>query len=373
MGCTSDEPYLSLDKAFNRIYDRTINKDLKNISTDRNTPKQNILIGKNNPKQNVTKQNDLQEFDLLFKTNYEFKYDKFDKLLGKFDWDTYIDNIYEERKNYLQEVNIITTNIINTNTIKSNFDQKLVEIEQNLKSPINPINNKERNVAYIKLLIDIYNLIVSRAKKTYIKEFIKRLINITNKQNKIETINISSDEEDIIEVSNDENNFIDIDNWTFQYQDTRMFGIDTEESIIKNKDTNEYLKWIKMEIENTDNKEYILSLILQQAYIIFKPNNVLTSISFGIEIYKILHNTIFEDYIEDIIAFYTNFNLDQILSLIDYEIFKNNKLNDWLTKEIDKHKLIQKVIRISISTDTYNKDTKEENSEESSEKITEAK
>jgi hypothetical protein len=64
--------------------------------------------------------------------------------------------------------------------------------------------------------------------------------------------------------------------------------------------------------------------------------------------------------------------LDQILSLIDYEIFKNNKLNDWLTKEIDKHKLIQKVIRISISTDTHNKDA-EENSEDSSEKITEAK
>lgn len=372
MGCTSDEPYLSFDKAFNRIYDRTMKKDLKNISTDKNTSKQNILIDKTSPKQYVTKQNDLQEFDLLFKTNYEFKYDKFDKLLGKIDWDTYIDSIYEERKNYLREVNTITTNIINTSNIKSNFDQKLVETEQNLKSPINPINKKERNTAYIKLLIDIYNLIVNRAKKTYIKEFIEKLIK--NKQSKIEIINISSDEDEITEISNDDNNFIDTDNWTFQYQDTRMFGNDTEENTInKNKNINEYLKWINTEINNTDNKEYILSLILQHAYIIFKPNNVLKSISFGIEIYKILHNTIFEDYIEDIIAFYTNFNLDQILSLIDYEIFKNNKLNDWLTKEIDKYKLIQKVIRISISIDTHNKDTREEKSEESSEKITEAK
>jgi len=363
MGCTSDEPYLSLDKAFNRIYDRTKKKDLKDISIDKT-----IL------KQNFTKQDDLQEFDLLFKTNYDFKYDKFDKLLGKFDWDTYIDSIYEERKNYLREINTITTNVINTTIFKSNIDQKLTKIEQNLKSPINPINKNEKNAAYINLLIQIYNLIFNRAKKTYIKEFINKLVDISSKENKIEIINISSDDEDIIEIPNENDNLIDIENWVFQYQDTRMFGIDTEENIIKDKETYEYLKWIESEIKTTNDKEYILSLIIQQANIIFKPNNILKSISFGINIYKILHNTIFENYIEDIITFYTNFTLDQILSLLNYDIFNNNKLNDWLTKELDKYKLIQKVIRISISTDTHhNKDTKEEKSEESSEKITEAK
>jgi hypothetical protein len=363
MGCTSDEPHLSLDKAFNRIYDRTKKKDLKDI-----------LIDKTILKQNFTKQDDLQEFDLLFKINYDFKYDKFDKLLGKFDWDTYIDSIYEERKNYLREINTITTNVINTTTFKSNIDQKLTKIEQNLKSPINPINKNEKNAAYINLLIQIHNLIINRAKKTYIKEFINKLVDISSKKNKIEIINISSDDEDIIEIPNENDNLKDIENWEFQYQDTRMFGIDTEENIIKDKETNEYLKWIESEIKTTNDKEYILSLIIQQANIIFKPNNILKSISFGINIYKILHNTIFENYIEDIIIFYTNFTLDQILSLLNYDIFNNDKLNDWLTKEIDKYKLIQKVIRISISTDTHhNKDIKEEKSEESSEKITEAK
>ena len=327
-------------------------------------------------KHTISKQDDLDEFNLLFKTKHEFKYDKFDKLLGNIDWDTYIDNIYEKRKEYLREINLITSNVMNTNTRESNFEQNWHKIEETVNCPINPINIKERNAAYIKLLIQIYNLIVNRAIKTYMNIFINKLKHISNKRNinkTIEIITISSDEEDIAEIP-DDNNFININKWTFQYQDTRIFGIDTEENIIEEKnEIKEYLNWINSEINISDNKEYILSLLLQQAYIIFKPNNVIKNISFGIEIYKTLQNTIFENYIEDIITFYTSFNLEQILVLKNYEIFKNNKLNEWLTKEIDKNNLIQ-TIRISISTDTHqSKDTKEEHSEDSSEKITEAK
>ena len=334
MGCTSDEPYLSLDTAYSRIYARIMNKELKNANTELNNQDTLRQIFMENELHSPVENDKSQEFNLLFKTKYEFKYDEFDKLLGNTDWDTYIDNIYEKRRNYLREVNMITSDIINANTYIN--PPKIHSIEEIRKIPIKPIDNKEKNAAAVKPLIEIYNFINDRVKKTYKSEFMMKLKTISN-NSRFETneiITISSEEEDGTKIPNDDK-IINTENWIFQYQDARLFGIDTEEKIIEeeNKIT-EYKNWIILEIDRTDDKEYKLSLVLQLAYIKFKPNNGLESISFGIEIYKILQNTKFEKYIKDIVIFYTNFNLEQVILLEDYKIFKNDKLNGWLTKEI---------------------------------------
>ena len=370
MGCTSDEPYLSLDTAFTRIYARIMKKELNNKTIVRDIH--------DIPEQTSRKHDELHEFNLLFKTKYEFKHDEFDKLSSNTDWDKYIDNIYEKRKDYLRDVNMVIKNVINTCAIKPNYDRNDQNIEETSINSINLAKKKKIDVAAIEILIKRFNLIVYRARKAYRREFIGKLKHISNNPNLIKTneiIIISSDEEDIEEVPIDDNKLIDTENWTFQYQDTRMFGMDTEENTIKEmNERQEYLTWIKSEINTSNDKEYKLSLILQEAYIKFNPNNVLKSISFGIEIYKILQNTIFENYIEDIIVFYTNFNLEQILLLMNYKIFGDIKLNKWLTKEMDKNNILQQTIRISISRDTHKgKDMIGSKSEESSEKITEAK
>ena len=368
MGCTSDEPYLSLDTAYTRIYARIMKKELKDATTIDNV---HNLFG-----QTFMEKDNLQEFNRLFKTKYDFKYDELDKMLGNVDWDTYIDNIYEKRRKYLRDINLIKENMENTSILNLNLEHKQL-IESPIDFPTNLINNKEKQTAAIKLLIEIYNLIANRAKRAYKKEFIDKLVELKNKTNKMETNEIiilsSDEEEDIKDIPNKK--LINTENWIFQYQDTRMFGIDTEESAIEEGNKiEEYINWIQSELNITDNQDYKLSPTLQLAYIIFNPNNLLKSISFGIGIYKILHNTKFENYLDDIIAFYTNFNLEQIVLLKDYKIFKNDKLNEWLTKEIDKKIINPEIIRISISMDTHiNKETKEANSEESSEKITEAK
>ena len=369
MGCTSDEPYLSLDTAFTRIYARIMKKELNN-----NT----IIKDIHDIPEQTRKQDDSHEFNLLFKTKYEFKYDEFDRLSGNMDWDKYIDNIYEKRKDYLRDVNMMIKNVLDTCAIKPKYDRNYQNNEETSTSSINLVNKKRINVAAIEILLKRLYLIVYRARKAYKREFMERLKHISNNNPNLirtnEIIIISSDEEDIEEVPIDDK-LIDTENWTFQYQDTRMFGLDTEEYTIEERnERQEYLNWIKSEINTSNDKEYKLSLILQEAYIKFNPNNVQKSISFGIEIYKTLQNTIFENYIEDIIVFYTNFNLEQILLLKNYEIFGDIKLNKWLTKEIDKNNILQHTIRISISTDTHkSKDITGSKSEESSEKITEAK
>jgi len=369
MGCTSDEPYLSLDTAYTRIYARIMKKELKDVNTKDNA---HVIFG-----HTTMEKDDVQEFNRLFKIKYDFKYDDFDKMLGNVDWDTYIDNIYEKRKEYLRDVGLVKEIMENVGRLNINLEHKQKIIESPIDFPISPINNEEKQTAVIKLLIEIYNLTSNRIIRAYKRKFMDKLIELKNKTNKMETNEIiilsSDEEEDIKDIPNKK--LTNTENWIFQYQDTRMFGIDTEESAIEEENKIEkYISWIQSELNITDNQDYKLSLTLQLAYITFNPNNLMKSISFGIGIYKILHNTKFENYLDDIITFYTNFSLEQILLLKDYEIFKNDKLNEWLTKEIDKKIINPEIIRISISMDTHKKkDTKEANSEESSEKITEAK
>jgi len=273
----------------------------------------------------------------LNKILYEHKreQDELDEIISKYS--TLRENIWKDTKPYIDKVNKLEEERIkNENQIKSlwGFEHMPTDVEPLIEiNEINFINTPKqglKNVQTIKSNVTLLQKHIDDYFKPISTNIKLAKVNVDEKVN-----NNSANNDELIEILEKSN--VKRNTWTYQYQDERLIGIDTDEPEVKDPKLDLY-NWIRYEINQTNankNFDYFTTLNIYEAYIEFMPDyNIISSTKWALNIFENLKDSIINDCLDIIIYYFTGLN-SQTITYIDHYCadFINKKMQDWLNRK----------------------------------------
>jgi len=333
---------LSLDEQINLLdYRYSISQSTSQTNDNRNLDK-NLLFADSKIDTNISnstyKDPSLYKdtFVELNKTLYEHKreQDELDEFISKYS--TLRENIWKDTKPYIDKVNKLDEWIRNENQIKSlwGFEhiptcvEPLIEIKEinfinTPKQGLKNVQTIKSNVTLLQKHIDDYFKPISTN-----NESVKVKVDENEKKN-------SANNDELIE--NLEKSNVRRNTWTYQYQDERLIGIDTDEPEVKDPKL-ELHNWIRSEIIQTnanENFDYFTILNIYEAYIEFmQDHDTISSTKWALNIFENLKDSIINDCLDIIIYYFTGLNSPIMTYIAHYcADFINKEMQDWLNRK----------------------------------------